>query len=255
MADTTLETLRLLRDHAAAVLAVIDARGLEGAQHISPKSALADQCRHELETASHDLRILFALPRAPRQPGNVPKVLAFPFDSLTPEQHEVARTADGLLFDAYMGLFGGESSKRRSHYGTTTVSPIVCKQLREGVALLNGLFETETIERKSETEPPRQKPDGPIGKSGFRWHEKEKTGLRPDAFQLVSHLWKAIDRTSTWDDLAEPVFDEHEGDYVTSDRLGSVRRDANNFFQNNGFPFKVKLSVKLRKAELEQMPE
>ncbi len=113
-----------------------------------------------------------------------------------------------------------------------------------------------TIETQSETKTPKQpKPDGPIGTSGFRWQKKEKTGLRPDSFQLVSHLWKAIDRTSTWDDLAEPVFDEHEGDYVTSNRLGSVRRDANQFFQTHGFPFKVKLSVKLRKAELEQMPE
>ena len=103
--------------------------------------------------------------------------------------------------------------------------------------------------------PNGKKPDGPFGTSGFRWHTREKTGLRPDSFQLVSHLWNAIDRTSTWDDLAEPVFDEHEGDYVTSDRLGSVRRDANKFFQTKGFPFKVKLSVRLRKAELEQMPE
>ena len=50
--------------------------------------------------------------------------------------------------------------------------------------------------------------------------------------------------------MAKPVFDEHEGDYVTSDRLGSVRRDANKFLATNGFPFKVKLSVKQRKAEL-----
>ena len=106
-----------------------------------------------------------------------------------------------------------------------------------------------------ESNDPPAKPPGPFGTSGFRWNNKEKFGLRPGCFALVSHLWTAKDRTSPWDDLAEPVFEVRDGSFVDSGNLGSVRRDANKFFEEHGFPFRVTLATRFRKAVLVERPE
>ena len=132
-AHVTAATLRQLRRRAAAVLAVIEDRKLEGATYISPKSALADQCRDELEEAEHYLsHTLCGLPRCPRHRGDIPMLLDAP---LPVEQLGRAQAAVGLLDDASMNLFS-ESGERRRHFGTIAVAPRVCQQLREAIALL-----------------------------------------------------------------------------------------------------------------------
>lgn len=83
--------------------------------------------------------------------------------------------------------------------------------------------------------------DGPFGTDGFRWCGSDNHGLTPKPFRLVDALWKAPNRTLEFSDLAEPVFRDHAVS-VTESTVGSLRREANNFFKTRELPFRVAIS-------------
>jgi hypothetical protein len=83
--------------------------------------------------------------------------------------------------------------------------------------------------------------DGPCGTDGFKFGGTEKSGMPPTAWRLVKFLWDKPDRSADFSDLADPVFGDRE-EYVTADRVGSARREANACFRRWGFPLKVETS-------------
>lgn len=98
---------------------------------------------------------------------------------------------------------------------------------------------------KIEHQPPN---DGPFGLDGFRWRTlKPRTGLPSTPFRLLRALWTVKDRTATFDDLAEHVWDDktRDGHSLRNDsRLGSARREVNEFMEAGAFPFRVRTSPK-----------
>src|SRR5262249_2087302 len=88
------------------------------------------------------------------------------------------------------------------------------------------------------TLPARTKPsdirldDGPVPPDKFRYQGNELIIQRPKVWNLISALWRAKRWTIAFDDLAQPVWGDH-AKLVDESSLGSVRRDANNFFSEN----------------------
>jgi hypothetical protein len=80
--------------------------------------------------------------------------------------------------------------------------------------------------------------DGPVGDDGFRWESRECHGLRPLAHRLLAFLWHARDHSAVFSDLKELVWGNREA-RISSDMVGSVRRELNRFFEGNAIPFKV----------------
>ncbi len=94
--------------------------------------------------------------------------------------------------------------------------------------------------------------DGPVGKDGFRWESTECHGLRPVAHRLLSVLWSARDHSAVFRDLKKLVWETHKG-RISSDMVGSVRREVNRFFEKNAIPFKV--TVKQDRVTLVRVPQ
>lgn len=94
----------------------------------------------------------------------------------------------------------------------------------------------------SQLEADEDKPpaDGPFPPDGFRFAGKETRVSRPKVWRLIRHLWEADNGTAEFSDLGEPVWQDHECT-VDQGNLGSLRRDANHFFERNGWPFRVTL--------------
>ncbi len=80
--------------------------------------------------------------------------------------------------------------------------------------------------------------DGPVGDNWFRWENRECHGLRPLAHRLLSVLWSARDHSAAFGDLKKLVWENRKG-RVSSDMVGSARREVNRFFEKNAIPFKV----------------
>jgi hypothetical protein len=84
-------------------------------------------------------------------------------------------------------------------------------------------------------------PDGPV--EGYRWRhlgEIITEEMQPAAWRLASALWAKPDRSSPFDDLIEPVYQDPEH-LADSDAFGSLRRAANGYFRLHGIPLQVTL--------------
>ena len=81
--------------------------------------------------------------------------------------------------------------------------------------------------------------EGPSPPDKFSFNGTAYSVPRPMVFKLIEHLWRSRGRTSRIDNLAEPVWGDHGGS-VDDSSLGSVRRDANKFFEEHGLPFRVR---------------
>ncbi len=87
--------------------------------------------------------------------------------------------------------------------------------------------------------------DGPCGLNGFRWRTlAPRTGLAPTPFRLLAALWNAKDRTASFCELAKAVWDDAEINLRDDSRLGSARREVNDFMESGAFPFRVRTSPK-----------
>lgn len=88
-------------------------------------------------------------------------------------------------------------------------------------------------------DPDAQK-DGPVRYDGFRWKGQVYQGLRNKAWMLVAYLWKTRTRQADDDQLVPAVWDNVQD--VSKDSAGSVRREVNEFFKDNGLPFSISVS-------------
>lgn len=82
--------------------------------------------------------------------------------------------------------------------------------------------------------------DGPVPYEGFRWEGRVYQGLRNKAWMLVACLWKKRTRQADDDQLVPDVWDDVQD--VSKDSAGSVRREVNKFFNDNGLPFSILVS-------------
>lgn len=100
---------------------------------------------------------------------------------------------------------------------------------------------TSLSPQNSDIEPASRSQDGPFGIDGFCWQGNEHHRIRNLVHKLIVYLWGVPDKTADFADLAVPVWGDHVArpDFRT---VGSVRRDANQFFESNQIPFKVKIS-------------
>lgn len=123
---------------------------------------------------------------------------------------------------------------------------ILLKAFRDGAESRQQSLSNTPIKTQS-------KPDGPFGTNSFRFGSNEKTGLTPTPYKLLRHLWSVGDRTATFAELAEAVWDDktRDGYSLRNDgRLSSARRVVNNFMESGEFPFRVRTSAKNEVAEL-----
>jgi hypothetical protein len=81
--------------------------------------------------------------------------------------------------------------------------------------------------------------DGPDRPDKFVFHGDTFDQLTGLAFKLVEFLWKQPDRKANDGQIATEVWGDHA--LNLDDRLGSVRKRANEFFDEHNLPFKVKL--------------
>ena len=80
--------------------------------------------------------------------------------------------------------------------------------------------------------------DGPGCLYSFCWCGTVYPGMMPTSWRLVRYLWKARHRTASFKDLAGPVWDDH-AETITGSQVGSARRNANRFFEENEIPLRV----------------
>jgi hypothetical protein len=85
-------------------------------------------------------------------------------------------------------------------------------------------------------------PDGPAGVYQWRLNGRLilKT-MREGSWRLVKFLYP--EGSATFDDLAEPINGDRE-EVPDSISIGSLRRDANSYFNAHGIPYKVSVSAK-----------
>ena len=80
--------------------------------------------------------------------------------------------------------------------------------------------------------------NGPVPIRSWRQDGKLLGGWLPKAWNLVNFLYTKKDRTASYDETAEPVFGDREI-VVTSELIGSHRRNANNWFLEHNIPLEV----------------
>ena len=80
--------------------------------------------------------------------------------------------------------------------------------------------------------------DGPHPPDGFSWDGTNHGRLPPIPWRLVNFLWHARDRTAEFDELADPVWRDHN-QLVLKDAVGSARSKANQFFRRHGIPLRI----------------
>jgi hypothetical protein len=98
---------------------------------------------------------------------------------------------------------------------------------------------------------PDPRPDGPVPPDAFWYKGSIFHGLQPKPYRLVEHLWTCTNMTADVRDLAEPVWGDHEAE-TGDNALGSVRRQANRFFQRHAIPYQVR--IKNKTVLLERRP-
>lgn len=109
-----------------------------------------------------------------------------------------------------------------------------------------------TIVAEKKKEKPHS--DGP-GAPGVFWYEgREHKGLALKAFLLVEHLWGNKNQTADFTDLAEPVWGDRE-ESISKTMVGSLRREANNFFRKKGVGIPLVVKILGQKAFLAKLPQ
>jgi len=91
--------------------------------------------------------------------------------------------------------------------------------------------------------------DGPV--EGYRWcHNGDVTcgAMQPKAWKMANFLWTKRSHTAYFDDLAQPVYEEHSHP-ITESAIGSLRKQANSFFAMHSIPLLV--SIKQGTVSLE----
>lgn len=97
---------------------------------------------------------------------------------------------------------------------------------------------------------------GPYGIDAFAWNNTVYRGtndgesMRSQVFALVQFLWRQPDKTSSFDELAQPIHKDRNHD-VDENTIAGCRRDANTFFKTHGLPWRIKASPKNRRVSLE----
>ncbi len=94
--------------------------------------------------------------------------------------------------------------------------------------------------------------DGPCGSNQWRHDGEVLAGtMQVGAWKMVKHLWGQPEHVARFDDLLVPVYGDPE--HIADDNaFGTLRREANKFFKNNGIPWKASLkkgTVSLGPAE------
>lgn len=103
-------------------------------------------------------------------------------------------------------------------------------------------YEAEHPQPVMVTTPDENIPDdAPTPPDGFTYKGQKFQGLTPKPMRLIIHLWIQTNRTSRFDDLADPVWGDRN-EIVTKDAVGSLRRQANKFFKDNNIPFRVTIN-------------
>ena len=80
--------------------------------------------------------------------------------------------------------------------------------------------------------------NGPVPLDEFHWNGRRCRITRPLVWRLINYLWNCPNRTARFENLAEAVWEDHAVD-IDESKFGSVRRDANTFFNDNGIPYFV----------------
>lgn len=84
----------------------------------------------------------------------------------------------------------------------------------------------------------REDEDGPVAPDGFVYRGRRYTVRAGLVFRLLDALWRAPNRTLSYDELAGPVWKDHAVE-VTDGKIGSVRTRANGVFKEHDLPFRV----------------
>lgn len=85
---------------------------------------------------------------------------------------------------------------------------------------------------------PTQLPDGPEPPDGFNHQGQTYRGLATKPFLAVSFLWGRRNKSARSDELAGPVWQDHEHE-LDPDRVAiqGLRREINRFFRKNRIPW------------------
>lgn len=98
------------------------------------------------------------------------------------------------------------------------------------------MAEAEQLLRESGT----KRTDGPIA-DGFRWRGSDYIGLTRKPWLVIDFLWKQTSRVAAFGELAEPVWGDR-GRFISTNKVGSARREVNKFFKDHGIPFRVTIN-------------
>jgi hypothetical protein len=77
--------------------------------------------------------------------------------------------------------------------------------------------------------------NGPIDPDGFSWDGKQYHGLAKKPFLAIRYIWNQPNRSAIINDLAEPIWEDHEISPYEN-MVGGVRREINKFFRDNEIP-------------------
>lgn len=139
-----------------------------------------------------------------------------------------------------------ERIRRQYHEGRAR-SELEIEAVRKGSPA--GAFPQAPPEGAPPPPPSSQPPDGPLPPNGFAWKGIRHTGLPLKPWRLVRHLWGLPNRACDFEDLAEPVWDDHELPPGLG-QVSSARSTVNAFFEKNAIPIRVR--IKNRFVHLDQ---
>lgn len=95
--------------------------------------------------------------------------------------------------------------------------------------------------KRPPVDPELTSSDGP--RNPYTWCHNGKVikdRMRPAPWRLVNFLWSSDDKTSHYDAIAEPVY-EDANHVFDSQAVGSLRREANEFFDKHGVKWRVSI--------------
>jgi hypothetical protein len=84
--------------------------------------------------------------------------------------------------------------------------------------------------------------DGPVGLDGFSWRGRRHNGMPKPVARLIRFLWETMSHTADFREITKQVF--HDRDTFTGDSLGTIRKQANAFFAEAEFPFRIRTAGK-----------
>lgn len=236
-AINTIQTLNEVIRLAESLLTAIVEEDLEDATHIPKGSDRAIQAIRRIHPPwAFLIEALRAIPGIKDEK----KVLKPQLPGLDPQQNWNLRLGYESLVAAVADI--GREIPRKE---IVTVSINACKCLRYGSRMLQSC--TGSINNQALNQTPVE--NGPFGFDGFRWNEKVVRGFKGKPFALTSFLWP--DKAADFKSLAGPVWNEEAwGNAELRTKVPSVACDATKFFEENGFPFRLRCAASRHCVEL-----